>query len=242
MFDRCEESMSAFSDVRAALDAQISVTSPQVALRFFKTGPGEYASHDRFHGLSVPNVRALAKKYAPTLTREDVLTFLSSPFNEERLLGIFLLVFQYEKADPTQQDEIYAFSLTQVPVINNWNLVDLYAPKLMGVHLLGRDRSVLDHFVKSAIMWERRIAIVSTLTFIRSGDLQPTLHLCQTLMSDKEDLMHKACGWMLREVGKKDADVLRAVLNAHKRHMPRTMLRYAIERFSPEERAAFLKK
>ncbi|MBA4750267.1 MAG: DNA alkylation repair protein [Alphaproteobacteria bacterium] len=234
--------MSAFSDVRAALDAQISATSPEVALRFFKTRPGEYAHHDRFHGLSVPNVRALAKKYAQPLTREEVLTFLSSPFNEERLLGIFLLIFQYEKATPVQQDEIYAFSLSQIPVINNWNLVDLYAPKLMGVHLLARDRSILDHFVKSAIMWERRIAAVSTLTFIRAGDLQPTLRLCQILMNDKEDLMHKACGWMLREVGKKDADVLRTFLNAHKGHMPRTMLRYAIERFTPEERALFLRK
>ncbi|MCE2951268.1 MAG: DNA alkylation repair protein [Alphaproteobacteria bacterium] len=234
--------MSAFSDVRAALDALISATSPEVALRFFKTGPGEYASHDQFHGLSVPNVRALAKKYAPALTREEVLTFLSSPFNEERLLGIFFLIFQYEKAAPAQQDELYAFSLTQMPQINNWNLVDLYAPKLMGMHLLARDRSILDHFVKSAIMWERRIAVVSTLTFIRAHDLQPTLRLCQTLMSDKEDLMHKACGWMLREVGKKDEGLLRTFLNAHKGHMPRTMLRYAIERFSPEERAAFLKK
>ncbi len=225
------------SQLRSALRKQASPKVATVAQGFFKTGPGQYGEGDRFLGLKVPQVRALVK-LSDELTGDDVLTLLHSDWHEERLCALLIMVRRFVKAkhDEAAQQRLVKLYLANTAHINNWDLVDTSAPQLLGVWLLTHDRAILDKFARSKYLWERRIAVITTQAFIRAGQLEDTLRLVRGLLHDRHDLMHKACGWMLREAGKKDVAVLMDFLNEHQTRMPRTMLRYAIEHFPEAER------
>lgn len=209
--------------------------------RFFKTNPGSYGANDQFLGVPGPELRRLPKVHAD-LSQADLEELLASPFNEERLVALLILRLQYTKADHEGKRDIVDFYLRQIPAINNWNLVDLSAPYILGDFAAQTDASLLFPLAASENMWARRIAIVATWALIRKGHSDTTLQLATQFLNEREDLMHKATGWMLREVGKRDEQLLCAFLDQHKNAMPRTMLRYAIERFSPEQRAAYMKR
>ena len=219
-----------------------SLASPEVAkssARFFKTGPGEYGEGDIFIGIKVPTLRSMSREFK-ALPLEDIETLLSSPIHEERHLALMILVLQVAKCDDSHRTAVYDFYLGNTRFINNWDLVDCSAPQVVGGFLLNKPRKRLFDLTKSKCLWERRIAIISTQHFIRHDDFADTLAISQKLLTDKEDLIHKASGWMLREVGKKDQELLVAFLDQHASDMPRTMLRYAIERFPPELRQGYL--
>lgn len=219
-----------------------SLASPEVATssaRFFKTGPGQYGEGDIFIGIKVPVLRSVSREFRE-LPLDEMEILLSSPIHEERHLALMILVLQVAKCDAVHRTAVYDFYLKNTRFINNWDLVDCSAPQIVGGFLLNQSRKPLFELAKSNSLWERRIAIVSTQHFIRHNDLSDTLAISQKLLKDREDLIHKAAGWMLREVGKKDQAVLVAFLDQHGSVMPRTMLRYAIERFQPDLRKAFL--
>lgn len=208
--------------------------------RFFKTAAGEYGFGDRFLGIRVPAIRQTVKRYADTPL--DVTTrLLKSEYHEIRLFALLLLVAQFSKADKNRRKKIYDIYLANTRHINNWDLVDSSAHKIVGVYLENNDRSVLYKLSRSDSLWERRIAIIATYHYIREDQFEDTLRISEQLLDDQEDLIHKAVGWMLREVGKRDKPAEIAFLNKHYRAMPRTMLRYAIERFSNEERQNYLR-
>ena len=220
--------------------------------RFFKTGPGQYGEGDVFLGLSVPNTRVVAKRYRD-LPRADVDDLLSSPIHEVRLCGVVILTEQFKKltATPARIDAFdYYVGAVRAGCINNWDLIDVSAPTF-GSLLVDQGRiassnsnsqRMLLKMAAAESMWERRLAVLLTFAFIRAGIFEPTLAVADQLLNDKQDLMHKAVGWMLREVGKRDADVLRTYLAAHIRELPRTALRYAIEKFDEPERREWLTK
>ncbi len=216
-------------------DAEIAAHSQ----RFFKTGPGEYGEGDRFLGIRVPALRQEAKRCAG-LSLAQNLKLLRSPFHEARLLALLLLVRRYERGDPRERNELFRHYLEHTAYINNWDLVDSSAPAVIGSHLLHGNRALLDRLAASPSLWERRIAVLACFHFIRRGDFRDALRLCAALLDDEEDLIHKATGWMLREIGKRDGAKARAFLKRHGRRMPRTMLRYAIEKFPPDERKRYL--
>lgn len=209
--------------------------------RFFKTGSGEYGEGDKFLGIKVPVTRSIVKQYQEQSTIEDSIALLSSKWHECRLAGAILLIYQYKTGTAADRAIIYREYLKQ-PGLNNWDLIDISAPRIIGVHLLNKSIAPLRMLAKCKSLWKRRIAIVSTLWFIREGRLDPTFELCEKLMNDKHDLMHKACGWALREAGKRDKRRLEAFLSHHRKAMPRTMLRYAIEKFPESQRKKFLIK
>lgn len=227
--------------LRKELRTQASAERAAVSQRFFKTGPGEYGEGDQFLGLSVPQTRALVPQ-TDALSEGDVLTLLHSEWHEERLLALYILIRRFTKArkdEPAQQHLIELY-LANTRWINNWDLVDTSAPHLLGAWLLKRDRAVLDRLAASPSLWEQRIAVLATQAFIRAGDFADTLRLCERFLSHKHDLMHKACGWMLREIGNRDETVLRTFLDQHTPQMPRTMLRYAIEKLPEKDRKGYL--
>lgn len=216
-------------------DANIAAHSA----RFFKSGIGEYGEGDKFLGIRVPVIREFAKKHGRiSLKTADAL--LKSDWHEVRLLALIMLADTYQRSSPSEQKVIFDFYLSHTSRINNWDLVDCSAHIIVGRYLLAHPRDVLYRLVGSDSLWERRIAMLATFTFIRHNQFEDTLLLTERLLTDKEDLIHKACGWMLREVGKRDAEKLKQFLDAQARNMPRTMLRYAIEKFSPEERKHYL--
>jgi 3-methyladenine DNA glycosylase AlkD len=202
---------------------------------FFKTGKGQYGEGDRFIGVTVPQLRTIAKTYRDA-SLSDLKKLLDSTIHEERLLAVIILTIQF----PHEPNAIYRFYLQQTKRINNWDLVDASAPNIVGAYLLTRPRTVLDRLAQSKYLWEKRIAIVSTLAMIRNGELDDTFRICTRLMDDSHDLIHKACGWMLREAGKKDVTALHRFLKIHAPRMPRTMLRYAIERLPKATRQRYL--
>lgn len=203
--------------------------------RFFKTGKGDYGEGDKFLGIIVPLQRQLIKSYTH-LKFEDLKILLNSQLHEERLSALFILVHQYKKAATKEtKKRIYQFYLAHTHRINNWDLVDLTAPHIVGHYLFDQEHDILYRLAKSKNLWERRIAIVATHYFIRQNHHQPTLAIAELLLKDQEDLIHKATGWMLRELGKRDLKSLETFLQKHHCQMPRTMLRYAIEKF-PEKR------
>ncbi len=212
-----------------------------VSQRFFKTGPGEYGEGDRFLGVRVPQTRKVARRFR-SLPQTDVLTLLTSKFHEERLLALLIFVSQFERGASEDQERIYSLYLEHSAYVNNWDLVDTSAPQIVGGYLLERRRECLDALAKSVCLWERRIAIMATFTFIRQEEFEDTLRLSRILLEDSEDLIHKAVGWMLREVGNRNRAVEEAFLRKHGSMMPRTMLRYAIEKFPKELRAHYLKR
>lgn len=214
----------------------------KISARFFKTGKGEYGEGDIFLGIKVPDQRKVAKKYT-YLKLEGLQKLLQSKIHEERLVALLILVNKYQKAEEGLKREIYKFYLKNSRYINNWDLVDLSAPKIVGAYLLDKpkERKVLYKLAKSLDLWERRISILATYTFIRNKQLKDTLKIAQILLGDKHDLIHKAAGWMLRELGKVDQKKEEEFLQKHYRVMPRVMLRYAIEKFDREKREYYLK-
>jgi len=210
-------------------------------LRFFKCGPGEYGEGDAFLGIMVPALRTLSKEFTPIPVAE-AFELLQSKWHEARILALMILVRKYERGDEAMREEIYRGYLANTDRINNWDLVDCSAPAIVGAHLLDRDRAPLYTLAGSASLWERRITIISTQYFISQDDFADTLRIAEILLDDRHDLIHKATGWMLREVGKRDQPVLERFLRKHARRLPRTMLRYAIERFPEELRATYMKK
>jgi len=207
--------------------------------RYFKTAPGEYGHGDKFLGIRVPVIRKAVKRYADTALPVST-RLLKSEYHEIRLFALLLYVLQFSGSDEKQQQTIYELYLNHTRYINNWDLVDSSAHKIVGAYLENRDRAVLYKLSASASLWERRIAIIATAHFISNGQFDDTLEISRQLLDDREDLIHKAVGWMLREVGKRDKRAEISFLEKHYRKMPRTMLRYAIEKFSEEERLRFL--
>jgi 3-methyladenine DNA glycosylase AlkD len=208
-------------------------------LRFFKTAPGDYGAGDKFLGLRVPALRRLARDYNQ-LPQTDALEMLTSSWHEERLLALMLLMYRYDRSDRARRDTIHNAYLAHTRHINNWDLVDASAGAIVGAHLNPREISLLGRLARSDDIWERRIAIISTFHFIKRNEFGPTLKIARLLLLDSHDLIHKAVGWMLREVGKRDRAVEDAFLKKHFRKMPRTMLRYAIERHPEKVRKQYL--
>ena len=211
-----------------------------VLLRFFKTGKGEYGEGDVFLGITVGQSRALAKKYS-NLVLAEIKKLLRSKIHEERLIALLILVHNFNFGSEEEKKKIFDFYLKSTKYINNWDLVDLSADKIVGTYLLGREKSILSRLARSNSLWERRIAIISTYQFIKQlGDFEWTLRIAEILLSDSHDLIHKAVGWMLREAGKRDQEVEEGFLRKHYKQMPRTMLRYAIERFDANKRKFYI--
>jgi 3-methyladenine DNA glycosylase AlkD len=208
-------------------------------ISFYKTKPGDYAEHDKFLGVPNPALRKIAKQFLD-LSFTEIEELLLSPYNEKRLLALFILIDQYQKGNPLFQEKIVGLYKKHLSSINNWNLVDASAHLILGAHLFTRKRDELLLLASSKIVWERRIAIVSTLFFIRQNDLEWTFKLAKILLNDPHDLIHKATGWMLREAGKRNIDLLKAFLSDYASLMPRTMLRYAIEKLRKEERDHYI--
>ncbi len=228
-------------ELRQKLRETATPAQADIARRFFKTGPGEYGEGDRFLGLKVPQIRA-ELLHTDALSEADVLDLLHSEWHEERLLALLVLGRRFSRAkkDTAAQQRLVSLYLANTKWINNWDLVDSSAPHILGAWLLQRDRAVLDTLAASASLWEQRIAILATQAFIRAGDFADTLRLSALFLSHPHDLMHKACGWMLREVGKRDVKRLLTFLDQHVAKMPRPMLRYAIEKPPEKPRQAYL--
>ncbi|AAM72532.1 MAG TPA: DNA alkylation repair protein [Chlorobaculum sp.] len=227
--------------IQSRLESLADEPTAGILRRFFKTGPGEYGEGDRFRGIRVPVLRKLCREFLHAGV-EVISELLDSPWHEDRMLALLLLIERYQSSSESGREALYEFYCTLTGRINNWDLVDLSAPCIVGRHLHTRDRSRLYRFVESSSLWERRIAIVSTFHFIRNNDFSDTLALAERLLTDPEELLHKATGWMLREVGKRDQPLLEAFLEHYAIAMPRTMLRYAIERFPEDERKGWLKR
>ncbi len=218
----------------------------KILSRFFKTGKGQYGEGDVFWGLTVPVSRQIAEKYKD-ISISEVQSLLKNKVHEVRLIGILVLVHRYKNSVDKEKNKILNFYLKNTKYINNWDLVDLSAPNIVGDFLFNfRPKSglgeVLLKLAKSKNLWEQRIAIVATYTFIRKSDFEPTFKIAKMFLDHKHDLIHKAAGWMLREIGKRDVKKLRKFLDENKFKMPRTMLRYAIERFPENLRLKYLKK
>jgi 3-methyladenine DNA glycosylase AlkD len=207
--------------------------------RFFKTGKGQYGEGDIFIGLTVPQCRIFAKKYA-SMSYTDISKLLASPIHEKRLIALLILVHNFEKGSDEERKQIFNFYIKSLKHINNWDLVDLSAGKIVGAYLYEKDCSLLYDLARSEDLWKKRVAIISTSNFIGKGQFEHTIKISEILLHDSHDLIHKAVGWMLREVGKRDGKAERKFLNIHAATMPRTMLRYAIEKFPEEERQKYL--
>ena len=212
----------------------------KILARFFKTGLGEYGEGDIFWGLTVPQQRQMAKKFAH-LSLKELKKLLLSKVHEHRLTALLILVAKFQKAKEKEQEKIVNFYLENTKRVNNWDLVDLSAPKILGVYLLKKNKSVLYQLARSENLWEKRMAIITTFEFIKNNQFKDALKISKILLSAEDDLIHKAVGWMLREVGKKDQVMEENFLKKHYQQMPRTMLRYAIEKFAESKRQAYLK-
>ncbi len=227
--------------VRDAMRALATPEQAAVARRFFKTGPGEYGEGDLFLGIKVPQIRALIRS-CDALDEADVLALVRSKYHEERMLGLYCLVRRFERGEAKTRKHVFDLYLANTKWINNWDLVDTSAPHIVGAWLLDKDRAILRKLAKSQSLWERRIAVLATQALIRDGQFADTIEIVASLLADTHDLMHKACGWMLREVGNRDEAVLESFLARHVAAMPRTMLRYAIEKLPEKRRKAWLAK
>ena len=228
-------------DAKQKLESLASPDLARSSVRFFKTGPGRYGERDIFIGVDVPTLRTVSREFR-LLPIDEIESLLNSPIHEERRLALMVLVLRVAKCDDAHRRAAFDFYLENTKQINNWDLVDCSAPQVVGGFLLDKSRKPPFDLTRSKSLWERRIAIVSTLHFIRHGDFADTLAISQRFLTYGEDLIHNAAGWMLREVGKKARPVLEAFLDRHGAAMPRTMLRYAIERFPPDRRRAYLRR
>lgn len=211
----------------------------KILQRFFKTGKGEYGEGDIFLGITVPQQRQIAKKHIH-FSFGDLQKLLDGRIHEYRLVALLILVSQYQKADESKKEKIFHFYLRNTKNINNWDLVDLSAPNIIGDFLLDKDRKILYQLAKSKNLWERRIAILATYAFIHQSQFADTLKIAEILLDDNHDLIHKAVGWMLREVGKRNLQTEEKFLKKYYQIMPRTMLRYATEKFGEKKRQKYL--
>jgi 3-methyladenine DNA glycosylase AlkD len=229
-------------EVRKELKGMADPDKAAILQRYFKTGLGQYGEGDIFIGVMVPQSRKVAKKFSQ-LQLVEVKMLLYSHIHEERLVALLILVWRYSSAlsSREEKEEIVKFYLDNIKQVNNWDLVDLSAPNILGAHLIDRDRRLLYRLARSENVWERRIAILATYHFIQDGDFSDTLKIAEMLLQDRHDLIHKAAGWMLREVGKRDGASEEAFLEKHHSVMPRTMLRYAIERLPESKRRRYKK-
>jgi 3-methyladenine DNA glycosylase AlkD len=207
--------------------------------RFFKTGKGEYGEGDRFLGIRVPVLRQQVRGFR-NVGEKGIISLLQSPYHEERLFALLLLVDRFERSSASERYRIFQLYLSHTQYINNWDLVDSSASQIVGAHLMDKDRQPIYALARSSSLWDRRISIIATFYFIRHQDFQDALNVSELLLHDEEDLIHKAVGWMLREVGKRDPALEHQFLKTRYRDMPRIMLRYAIERFPEEERKRYL--
>jgi 3-methyladenine DNA glycosylase AlkD len=229
------------ADIRRELKSMAEPDKAAIMQRFFKTGPGQYGEGDIFIGVMVPQSRRVARKFCQ-LPLGEVRTLLYSHIHEERLVALLILAWSYSiSSSREKEEEIVRFYLDNIKQVNNWDLVDLSAPNILGAHLVERDRRLLYRLATSENVWKRRIAIVATHRFIRNGDFSDTLKIAKMLLQDRHHLIHKAAGWMLREVGKRDAAAQEAFLEKHWSVMPRMMLRYAIERLPESKRCRYKK-
>ncbi|MBP9120433.1 MAG: DNA alkylation repair protein [Ignavibacterium sp.] len=228
------------TEIRKAISKQKNPTQALVLQRFFKTGKGEYGEGDIFYGIKVPEQRTIAKQFKD-LTFDDLKELIKSRVHEERLIAAFILVDQYKRGDEKKKKIIFDFYLKNRKGINNWDLVDLSAPKIVGAYLIDKEKELLYKFANSNDLWEKRISIISTQAFIREHFFEDTLNISKILLGDKHDLIHKAVGWMLREIGNRDLETEEEFLKKHYKTMPRTMLRYAIEKFPEQKRIAYLR-
>lgn len=229
------------SNIVADLQKLKNPQKAKILSRFFKTGKGEYGEGDLFLEITVPQTRSIAKKYT-NLDQKDIEKLLSSKTHEHRLIALLILIENYKKANIEHKKSIFNFYVKNTKFINNWDLVDLSASHIVGNFLLDKDKSILSDLAKSSNLWEKRIAIISTFAFIRLNKFEHTLKISEILMHDNHDLIHKAVGWMLREVGKRNKEVEEKFLNQHYKKMPRTMLRYAVEKFDNNERKKYLER
>jgi len=234
-----EDPMS-LNQIRKELKKYSSKKHAKALQWFFKTGPGQYGEGDIFIGVKAAHIRATSKKYRDS-SLKDTIRLLKSKIHEERTTALLILVLKYAKSDKINQKKIYDLYLSHTKYINNWDLVDLTAEHIVGAFLMDKSKRPLYCLVKSKMLWERRISILSTFHFIRNNKFGDTLKIAKILMNDKEDLIHKAVGWLLREIGKRDLATEESFLKKHYKKMPRTMLRYAIEKFPESKRQAYLK-
>jgi len=226
-------------DIKKELKALADTKQAKILSRFFKTGIGDYGEGDKFLGIKVPAQRKVARRYKD-MALKDVEKLLQSVYHEHRLTALFILIHQYDGGDDRKKIvDIYRRNLKYV---NNWDLVDLSAPKILGDYLVDRKRKPLYEYARSDDLWEKRVAILSTFTFIRNHEFEDALKISEILLKDKHDLIHKAVGWMLREIGNRDLEEEERFLKKHYKTMPRTMLRYAIEKFDTKKRAFYMKK
>ncbi len=228
---------SLLRDLKALRDPAKAAFFP----RFFRTGKGEYGEGDRFIGVTVPQVHAVAARYRDMLPKE-LERLLASPWHEARLSALIILTDRYERGNAQARRSVVKFYLSHLDGVNNWDLVDASAAKILGASLMGKHTGILDRFARSRSLWKQRIAIVATQAFIREGDVSVTFRIADLLLDHPHDLIHKAVGWMLREAGKKDRQALIQFLDTHAAAMPRTMLRYAIEKFDAATRKQYLRQ
>jgi 3-methyladenine DNA glycosylase AlkD len=233
--------MSSLQKLQKEIRGLANSEKAKLLMRFFKTEKGEYAEGDVFLGIMVPTLRIIAKKYF-TLPTSDVRSLLGSKYHEERLTALFILTHQFQNGDEKMRAEIFSLYLANTKHINNWDLIDLSAPKIVGDYLLqkGKGIAILKKLAKSNDLWERRIAVLATFQYIKYNSFKESLEIAEMLLHDKHDLIHKSVGWMLREIGKRNQIVEEEFLKKHAKEMPRTMLRYAIERFEETKRREYL--
>ena len=231
--------MPGLAELKLELQKAADPKQAKILQRFFKTGKGEYGEGDVFLGIKVPTQRQITKKFNE-LRLAEVEKLLNSKIHEQRLVALFILVDKYKKAGDDEKKKIYNLYLKNTKNINNWDLVDLSAPNIVGAYLIDRPRGVLYKLAKSKNLWERRIATLATFTFIRNNDFKDALKIAEALLKDEHDLIHKAVGWMLREIGKRNQEVEEKFLRKYYKQMPRTMLRYAIEKFKEDKRRFYL--
>ena len=229
--------------IKKDLEKKSSPEKAKILQRFFKTGKGQYGEGDLFIGVTVPEIRRIANKYK-NIKLSEIQRLLDSKIHEHRVTGLIILVKQFEKSQAKERDEIFNFYIKNFKNINNWDLVDLSSHHIVGFYLLDNTKKIdlLYQWAKSDNLWVRRIAIISTYEFIRKNRFEESLKLAQILLQDKHDLIHKAVGWMLREIGKRDQQIEEIFLEKHHKKMPRTMLRYSIEKFIPEKRKYYMAK
>jgi len=228
-----------YTKVLQELTSQTNQAKIEVFKRFFKTGKGQYGEGDQFLGITVPILRNIAKKNQD-ITITDVEKLLKHKVHEVRLCALLILVYKFKKADGNVKKQIFDLYLKNTQYINNWDLVDLTAPTIVGEYLIDKDRTILYELAKNSDLWKRRIAIIATFAFIREQDVLDTIKISKILINDKHDLIHKATGWMLREVFKRNNEMIIDFLNDYATKMPRTMLRYTIEKMPQEQRLYYL--
>ena len=231
--------METLTNLKKEIKSKANSKKAKILQRFFKTGPGEYGEGDIFLGITVPEERKIAKKYN-LLALKDVEELLRSKIHEERLIALFILIKHFQNGNEETQKKIFNLYLRNTKNINNWDLVDLSADKIVGAYLFNKSKAIIYKLAVSKNLWERRIAIIATFYFIKNNQYEETLKISEILLRDEHDLIHKAVGWMLREVGKRSFETEEKLLRKHYKKMPRTMLRYAIEKFPEKRRKEYL--